>query len=171
MIVLVGLWLSYCEPQDIFFQHKPVLKDWTKMSEHEQRHARAVVEEAAHEPLPHACSLAEIRLHVKELSDKVQTAAYSLGFEDSKHKGNCVDCKLAACSIGMVGFWSTHISGARSLADFTVAAAKARYSAGVLQSAFAAEDPVRTGVSFMNSLTNNPPSFMNSLENNTVESD
>ena len=170
MIVLVRLWLSHCKPQDICFQHKPVLKDWTKMSEHEQRHARAAVEEAARDPLPDACCLAEVWLHVKELSDKVQTAAYSLGFEDSKHKGNCVDCKLAACSIGMVGFWSTHISGARALADYAVAAAKARYSAGVLQSAFAAEDPVRTGVSFLNSLDNDAV-FLNSLKNDVVESD
>ena len=69
----------------------------------------------------------------------------------------------------MVHFWS--LEDARPLADYAVAAAKARYSASILQSAFEAEDTVRTGASFMNSLKNNPPSFMNSLENNTVESD
>lgn len=146
-----------------------MLKDWTKMSEHEQLHARAVVEEAASKPARHASLLATVRLHVKVLSDKVMTFAYSLGFEDYTHKGNCVNCKLATCNTSMVHFWS--LEDARPLADYAVAAAKARYSARILQSAFEAEDTVRTGASFMNSLKNNPPSFMNSLENNTVESD
>ena len=51
-----------------------------------------------------------------------------------------------------------------------VAAAKTRYSAVVLQSAFVAGDAVRTGVSFMNSLENDAV-FLISLENDVVKSD